>query len=739
MIQNENELLKTLSHAFPGMKDFDDKEIDELGNYLQRFSLAKGEALFQQGDPGDCMYIISRGCLAVFLENPDGQTQKIDVLDPGATVGEIALLTGQPRSAMVQGLVDTELISLSKAGLETLTEKHPHIGKKFIDEMVPRIQRTQLALAITRLLGPLDAQALHDLQRKVTWRHLVAGEVLIRQGEIGDTMYVVVNGRLTMTAKDDSFGTRSLGEINRGESVGEFALVSNQPRSATVSALRDTDVVGISREIYDSLIAKHPEFLRSMTRLIVERFRGLTLPSETKNHSVFTLAVRSIDPSIDFDEVVNQIQEALSNIGPTLHLNSRRFDDLFGKKGASMVSPEAPMDYSVTSWLNELENKYQFIIYEMDQDRTNWSERCLRQSDRVIHIVDGDRNPETLNEIKPAISGETRPDLEIVLIHSPEIDFPKNTKSFLKMGNYSTFHHVRKGSKSDFRRLTRRLTNRANCVVFSGGGARGFAQGGSIRAFHELELEIDMVGGTSIGALMGAAMAAGMSNERILNICKDFASPKRILDYTFPISALTASKKVSNIFKEIFGDLQIENLWTPFYCVSTNLTQSKPFVHREGPIWHAVRASTAIPGIFSPVSYQGDVLVDGGVMNVFPVDIMKEVSHDGFVIGVNCSPKKNKFAGFDFDTGISGWQILLQKILPFGRKQPIPSILANLMGASEVNGIYHREQLEEKADVIIKPPVMKFDTLDFGAYEELMEIGYHETLKELAGRKIPAV
>ncbi len=257
---NENEFLKTLSQVFPGIKDIDEEVVDDIGNYLENISLVKGEALFQQGDPGDRMYFISRGCLEVFLKNSDGQTQRIDVLDPGATVGEIALLTGQPRSALVQSMVETELISLSKIGLETLTEKYPQIGKKIIEEMVPRIQRTQLALAITRLLGPLDAQALHDLQRKVTWRHLVAGEVLIRQGEIGDTMYVVVNGRLTMSAKDDSLGMRNLGEINRGESVGEFALVSNQPRSATVSALRDTDVVGISREVYESLISKHPGF-----------------------------------------------------------------------------------------------------------------------------------------------------------------------------------------------------------------------------------------------------------------------------------------------------------------------------------------------------------------------------------------------------------------------------------------------------------------------------------------------
>ena len=545
MKQDKNELFKTLSQVFPGIKDLDEKINDDIGTYLESVSLAKGEVLFRQGDAGNQMYIISRGCLEVFLTNPDGKTQRIDVLDPGVSVGEIALLTGQPRSALVQGMVETELVSLSKAGLDTLSEKYPEVGKRIIDEMIPRIQRTQLALAITRLLGPLDAQALHDLQRKVTWQHLVAGEVLIRQGEIGDSMYVVVNGRLSMTANDDSLGTRYLGEIDRGESVGEFALVSNQPRSATVTALRDTDVVGISREVYEELVSTHSDFLSSVTRLIVERFRGLTLPSEAKDTSVITLAIKTIDPSVEIKEVVNQLKDALSNIGRTLHLNSDRFDDLFGKKGASMVSPEDPMNYSVTSWLNEQENNFQFILYELDIEDTNWSQRCLRQSDRVIHVVDGDQNPENLNKVNFVTEDKSRPDLEIVLVHSPETNFPKNTKSFLKNGNYRTFHHVRQGSISDFGRMARRLTNRATCVVFSGGGARGFAQAGSIRAFQELGLEIDMVGGTSIGALMGAALAAGMSDEKILNICKDFASPKKILDYTFPFSALTASKKVS--------------------------------------------------------------------------------------------------------------------------------------------------------------------------------------------------
>ncbi len=730
------ELINIFNKVMPFIHEMDDAMQAEFSSYLETVILPSGNILFHQGDLGDSMYVITRGCLVVIITGPDGKEQRIDVLDPGASVGEVALFTGQPRSAMVKGIVDTELIRLSKAGYDRFSEKYPMMIKQLADQMLPRIQRTQLALAFHDLVGPIEAQTLHELQRKVTWHHFIAGDVLIRQGEIGDTMYLVVNGRLRMETKNNGQVARNMGEIGSGECVGEYALVSNQPRSATVIALRDSDVVGISRQIYEELVSEHPGFLSAITRLMVDRFRRNALQLGVKNHSVITIAVQPLDSIVPIQAVVQSLYAELSTFGPTLHLDRQRFDNLFGKKGAALVSQDDPLNYPVTNWLNEQEHNYQCILYELESSSSAWTQRCLRQSDRILSIGMGNSSP-TITEVSSPVEKDGRNiRRELVLVQDSALDYPSDTSSWLKTNHFRTFHHVRIGVKADFARLARRITNRATCVVFSGGGARGFAQAGAIHAIEELGIPIDMIGGTSIGALMGAAMAAGMRYERIVDICRNFASPKKILDYTFPITALAASRKVSNIYKNVFGDLQIENLWTPFFCVSTNLTQSQPLIHRSGSVWLAVRASTAIPGIFSPVAYEGNVLVDGGVMNMFPVDIMKEECHGGQVIGVNCSPKKNKFSGYNFNSGVSGWRILLQKILPLGKKQKVPSIFTNLMGASEVNGIYNRNQLEDMVDILIKPPVTQFDTLDFGAYSELIEIGYQHTYKRLSEENI---
>jgi predicted acylesterase/phospholipase RssA/CRP-like cAMP-binding protein len=729
--------LSTFCQFFQCPDDMDDAMAQEFSAHLEIITLPQDEVLFHQGDPGDRMYVVVSGALAVLLADGKGLERRIDVLDTGESVGEIALFTGQKRSATVRALTDANLISLSKDGLNQISQKYPDLGKKLIEKMLPRIQRTQLALAVTRLLGPLDAQSLHDLQRKVNWRHLTAGEVLIQQGEVEDTMYLVVNGRLAMESRENEQEPRILGEIERGESVGEFAMVSRHPRSATIFAMRDSDVVGISRQVYEELVAAHPGFLQAITRLIVERSRRIATLPQSGGHSVVTIAVQSLDPAIPLGDLVQQLNDQLSTFGPTLRLDSQRFDDQFGRAGAAQAAPQDPLNYSVTNWLQEQEHQFKFVLYEMDIHPTSWSARSLRQADRVLQVGFGDRPPAALSKgIELAVN---RPQRELILIQPSNQSFPQRTDAWLKHGDYRAIHHVRLGNLDDFGRLARRITGRATGLVFSGGGARGFAHVGVIRAIEEAGIPIDMIGGTSMGALIGGALAAGMNSQQIEQVCRVFGSPKKVLDYTLPLSSLVASKKVSHIYQETFGNLQIEDLWTPFFCISTNMTCSEPMIHQSGPLWLAVRASTAIPGIFSPVAYQGDVLVDGGVMNAFPVDIMKSHNQGGPVIGVNCSPKKNKFAGYDFETDFSGWQGLLRKVIPLGKKQRIPSIMTNLMGASEVNGIFRRQQLEEQADILLKPPVSQYESLDFGAYAELVEIGYQYTRERLAEVELPIV
>ncbi len=339
-IEASRSKLSTFCQFFTCPEGMDDVMEQEFSAHLDVITLPQNDVLFHQGDQGDRMYVVTSGALTVLLTNKDGLERRIDVLDTGESVGEIALLTGQKRSATVRALTDASLISLSKDGLDQLSQKYPELGKKLLEKMLPRIQRTQLALAVTHLLGPLDAQALHDLQRKVNWRHLTAGEVLIHQGEVEDTMYLVVNGRLAMEVRESEQEPRILGEIERGESVGEFAMVSRQPRSATIFAMRDSDVVGISRQVYEELIAAHPGFLQAITRLIVERSRRIAARPQPGGRSVVTIALQSLDPALPLGDLAQQLTDQLSTFGPTLRLDSQRFDDLFGKAGAAQAASQ---------------------------------------------------------------------------------------------------------------------------------------------------------------------------------------------------------------------------------------------------------------------------------------------------------------------------------------------------------------------------------------------------------------
>ena len=227
---------------------------------------------------------------------------------------------------------------------------------------------------------------------------------------------------------------------------------------------------------------------------------------------------------------------------------------------------------------------------------------------------------------------------ELVLLHPGTAQRPSGTAGWLAKRDLHAHHHVRLGDQTHMQRLARRLAGRALGLVLSGGGARGFAHVGVLRAMEELGIEIDLIGGTSMGALVGGQYARGLGLHESLELNRRFANPKQLFDYTLPLTSLMASRKLTRVMMGTYGDVRIEDLWRPFFCVSSNLTRAEAIIHRSGPLWEAVRASIAIPGIFTPILRGGDVLVDGGVMNNFPVDVMVRLCEGGPVIGSNVCP-----------------------------------------------------------------------------------------------------
>jgi predicted acylesterase/phospholipase RssA len=321
---------------------------------------------------------------------------------------------------------------------------------------------------------------------------------------------------------------------------------------------------------------------------------------------------------------------------------------------------------------------------------------------------------------------------ELVLLHPETTHRPSGTASWLAGRHLHAHHHVRRGDQGHVRRLARRLAGRALGLVLSGGAARGFAHVGVLRAIEEQGIEVDLIGGTSMGSLIGGGYAMDRGPDEYLELAEQFANPKRLFDYTLPFTSLMASKKVTRVMREVFGDIRIEDLWRPFFCVASNLTRAEAVIDRTGPLWEAVRASIAIPGIFTPILRGNDVLVDGGAMNNFPVDVMVRLSEGGPVIGSNVCPLWESIRRYEFGPSISGWRVLWSRLNPFSPAMKVPSLLGCLMRAQEIRSVSGLRHSESLASVMIRPDVSAFAVLDFAAYEPIIEIGYEVAREQLA-------
>jgi predicted acylesterase/phospholipase RssA/CRP-like cAMP-binding protein len=710
-------------------RSLDPATLADLEAELSLVRLAPGDTLFRQGDAGDSMYVLVEGCLSIRFRPADGVEIAVDDMRPLASVGEMALLTGQPRSATAIAADACALVRLGRSGFERLAARHPHATRDFAQTLLPRLHRTQLASALTNLFGPIEGAALRELQALLEWRHLPAGTTLFRQGAPGDELAIVVNGRLRIIVERPNRAPQVVGEVSRGECVGEFALLTGQPRSATVHAVRDSDVVLLSQALFERLLEKYPRAMLQIARAVIAH-----APSPARGDSsatAITFALIPAGPTAPLADVARRLVDALSALGPTLYLSGERLDTLFGRRDAAQTDVDDLQDVALKSWLTEQEAMYRFLVYQADAGSTPWTRRCLRQADRALIVgrAGADSAP---GEVERAAGGHAR--AELVLVHPDDCARPTGTAAWLAARRLHTHHHVRLGEPADFGRLARRLTGRAIGLVLSGGGARGLAHIGVIRALEEAGLAADMIGGTSVGALIGAGYATDRGYAEQIRLAQAFSRRGKVFDFTLPLTSFFAARKVTRLFQELFEEIRIEDLWRSFFAVSSNLTRAEPVIHDRGPLWACVRASTAIPGVFAPVLREGDVVVDGAVMNNFPIDIMRETYEAGTVIGINVSPPTEKLKDYRFGDSVSGWQVLWSRVSPFGERVRAPSMLASLIRATEINGAYkvRSPAFQRLADLVIQPPVVQFHPLDFDAYEALIAAGYEEGKRQIA-------
>lgn len=723
------------------LRSLHDLDITDGDSELQFVELKMGDILFEQGATGDSLYLLIAGSLGVRVRHADGSQSEIDRLHPGDVVGEMAVLSGQQRSATVYAVNDCGLFQLSQATYEAWLAKkaetavspqaNPPFSQQVSQQFDTRWKRIQLSHIFTNLLGELDATTLHMLQAEVNWLHLTNGDIIFRQGDEPDGMYVVVNGRLRVSASSPEEGEQVLVEITPGETVGEFALISPERRSATVYAVRETNVVHITTESFNKLVQHNPQFMAQITKIIVNRHQREMMSGPATASQKLSVALLPASPDVDIKEFARQLSAAAAVYGDSATLDDAQFDELYGQPGAAQSASDGPMNSAITGWLDEYEDKFSYLFFVADATPTPWTKRCIGNADRVLVVAhpDGDPAPSAVEQLVMAAAIPLR--MELVLWHSPQTERPLHTSRWLDARQVHAHHHIRQNDDAYMARLARRLTGNAVGLVLSGGAARGFAHAGVHRAMEELQIPIDYIAGTSMGAVVASAILVAKSNAELVKFSAQFANPKALFDRTLPFTAFMTSRKVTRFTQELYGDLQIEDSWIPFFCVASNITMAEPVIYQRGPMWRAVRASLAIPGVFTPVMDNGETIVDGGVMDNFPAQKLAHLCESDRIIGVNVAPFKEKKRTYDFETSISGWRILFSRINPFVKPKRAPSLIGVLLRTLEINSVRQAREDEAFVDIMIYPETRGVGMLDFHKYQTVIQAGYEAALEPL--------
>ncbi len=576
--------------------------------------------------------------------------------------------------------------------------------------MTPGLLDTRNLLRRNLVFGRLDDAELASVEREMAAMSVPGGQLLFARGEEPDALYVLKSGSLGAFRVPEAGGAPQLVNlVDSGQTVGAFGMLTRQARAFDLRALRDSELLRLPRAGFDALIRQHPQAMLGAAQLALER-----LLEESRNPPTIlprTFAVLPFDRHVPARGLAQHLRRALAPYGECLLVDAA--------KGRGRDS----------GWFAEREHEVRFVLYVDEGTDPAWRELCRRQADALLLVVNAGRRAEAWPD-RAALDTHAaweRPRYLLLLHPGAEILPGAARRWHAAFTRPPQQHHVRGGlQQRDLARLARLLTRHSTGLVFSGGGARGFAAIGVVRALREAGIEIDAVGGTSIGAIIGAGVAMEWDDAQMYRAYKHaFVDGRPLADRTLPLVALSRGRRTVALLREAYGEADIEDLPLAFFCVTANLTSGRAEVRRAGRLWYWLRASSAIPGILPPVLHRGQVYVDGAVINNLPTDVMCDTGLSDIIA---CDISADDALGTRIEECAlpPAWRVLVQSL-----QHARPGLLPILLRAGMVNTEVASAHRRELADHLLTPSLTEVGLLDWKAYDHAVEAGYRHTRRAL--------
>ncbi len=537
-----------------------------------------------------------------------------------------------------------------------------------------------------------------------------AGNYLFKQGDTQNALYIVLSGRLRVLQQVEN-DVQVLGDVAVGEPVGELALFTKEPRTASVVALRKSTVLQLTEADYLALVHKFPPLAHTLTQFVISRLRRNTF-QERMGAAPKNIAIVKLQPDLDLSPWTDDIQKELGVMAVDINV--------FYHEDQSSDNPHALFD--------DMENHEGLNFMVCDDQHTEWANQCLTYCDLVL-VVSDFQAPSVICPIEAHLNLYTANVLNkkiyLLLLHPENAPLPTNTRRWFENRSLNLHLHIRQNTPKDIRRFCRILTHQAVGLVLGGGGAKGYSHIGAVKAMMEAGIEFDFVGGTSAGALYGLGLTV-----------TDFDIPKTVVlskqgadikptsnDYNFPFLSLMTGRKIRKLLLDIFGETHLEDIWVNSYTVSTNYSTASLKVHETGLTRQKIEASIAIPGVFPPVIIDRHLHVDGGVMDNLPIEAMyeKPVRH---VVAIALSAQSAHLV--DIKTVPSAWEIFLNKFTKKHRYR-LPKMASLLINSLTLNSVQKQSTTKTQVSLYLEMDLRAYGFLDWSKWKELIDKGYEQT------------
>jgi NTE family protein len=564
-----------------------------------------------------------------------------------------------------------------------------------------------------------DPTFLETVSGKLAFVELAAGECLVEQGAVSADVHFVLQGRLRALAVPDAGKPAAVFDIGPGETIGELAFVSRAASPHRIVAVRDSTLIRMSHAQFEQTLLERPHIAIEAMRTIFSRGQK-SAQLRRKPVPPRTVCVVPVTQGLDAAAFVEELRDLRVAMGDSVRVVSER-------DPAGVLTGGAGEEVTLMA---------------ADADVSFWTRACINLADEIVLLADAGAAPalSAVEAFLAAVPAEGAADRTLVLVHKAGTCSPRGTAAWLAARQVKRHIHVRRGEARDMRRLSRLLAGRAVGVVLSGGGARGLAHIGVLNAIEAAGIEIDVIGGTSIGAVIGGWYAMEVRGQALVEAARKafVTGGSPIGDFNWiPLVSISRGRRAKNLTEtavtEAMGALiDVEDCWTSFYCVAANYSRSTEVVLTRGPMAKSLLASYAIPGVLPPIVLDGQLYVDGGTVNNLPVDVMEGFGV-GRILAVDLMPESSRLVEVEWVPSSAAllWGDVKRRLTRRHGRRPVPGIAEIMLRSSVLSSNVRQRTARTRADVNLVPELRGIRFLDWHKLDASVAAGFESAKGQL--------